>query len=77
MARRLKIWCGVFAILLLLIVATILVLYFTILKPKQPIMTTQPIMLESIEVSPLGINVKVGIDITVYNRNYGSFRYCD
>ncbi|XP_031390588.1 uncharacterized protein LOC116203062 [Punica granatum] len=78
MGRRLKICCGVFAVLLLIITVTILVLYFTILKPKQPIMTSQPVMLEHFTGNLQGqINVTLGITVTVYNRNYGSFRYND
>lgn len=53
---------------------TVTILLLTILKPKQPLLTSQPVLLENV----VGFNVTLGITITIDNhRNYGSFHYND
>ncbi|KAA8520025.1 hypothetical protein F0562_014301 [Nyssa sinensis] len=52
------------------------VLFFTILKPKNPKVITQAVTLESIRWGiPLQLNVSLGVEVTVDNPNYGSFKY--
>ncbi|GMY36944.1 Late embryogenesis abundant protein [Fagus crenata] len=78
--RGLKICCGVTAILLITIFVVLLVLFLTILKPKDPKIISQPVILEHFHllVFPfLSLNISLGILVTVNNRNYvyGSFKY--
>ncbi|KAK2968135.1 hypothetical protein RJ640_001157 [Escallonia rubra] len=53
------------------------VLFLTILKPKQPRITTPAVYLEYIkwEPFPFHLNVTLGIIVTIDNRNYGSYKY--
>lgn len=54
------------------------ILYFTILKPKNPEITSQPVVLEHFElmvIPAIKLNVSLGIVVTVNNRNYGGFEY--
>ncbi|KAL5698290.1 hypothetical protein ACHQM5_029349 [Ranunculus cassubicifolius] len=56
------------------------ILYFTVLKPKEPYITAYPVTLENIDFSvfpSLKLNIALGLMVTVKNRNYGSFRYKD
>lgn len=71
--KCLKISCAITIILLLIIVGVMLILYFTILKPKQPILIPQSVTLQDLDV--VSLNFTLGIMITVDNRNYGSFKY--
>ncbi|KAL4628472.1 hypothetical protein ACB092_05G240900, partial [Castanea dentata] len=74
----LKICCGVTAILLITFIVVMIILYFTILKPKNPEITSQPGVLEHYElmvIPAIKLNVSLGIVVTVNNRNYGGFEY--
>ncbi|KAG6638970.1 uncharacterized protein LOC122278380 [Carya illinoinensis] len=54
------------------------VLFFTVLKPKDPKIIAQPISLEKLKLQVLpvfGLNLTLGILVTVDNRNYGSFKH--
>ena len=76
--KGLKICCGVTAILLITFIVVMVILYFTILKPKNPEITSQPVVLEHFELMvlpALKLNVSLGIVVTVTNRNYGGFEY--
>ncbi|KAF8029624.1 hypothetical protein BT93_E2139 [Corymbia citriodora subsp. variegata] len=76
--KCLKISCAISVVLLLIIVGVMLTLYFTILKPKQPILIPQPVTLLHLHSdSPLEFNLTLGLTVTVDNRNYGSFTYQD
>lgn len=76
--RGLKICIGFTAIFFIMILVVFVVLFITILKPKEPKIVTQPVSLENVElqVSPvIRLNVSLGILIIVSNPNYGSFAY--
>ncbi|KAK1426582.1 hypothetical protein QVD17_15258 [Tagetes erecta] len=76
--RPLIICCVVTAILLLIIIVTAITLYFTLLKPKQPKITTQSVTLESFSTNVFDItdtNVTLGIAVMINNPNYGGFKY--
>lgn len=77
MRKALKICCFASAIIIVTLLAAILIIYLTILKPKQPKITTQEVSLKSLNglLNPLHLNVTLGIVITVDNPNYGSFKY--
>ncbi|KAK4439313.1 hypothetical protein Salat_0266200 [Sesamum alatum] len=77
MSRALKICCFATATLIATLLAAILIIYFTMLKPKQPKITTQQVTLKSFSglLNPLHLNVTLGIVVTVDNPNYGSFKY--
>ncbi|KAK7834707.1 hypothetical protein CFP56_024179, partial [Quercus suber] len=47
--KGLKICCGVTAILLITLIVVMVILYFTILTPKNPEITSQPVVLEHFE----------------------------
>lgn len=76
--RTLKICCGVTTIILVTLVVVAVVLFFTVLKPKDPKITAQPVSLEGfkLEILPVfGLNLTLGILVTADNRNYGSFKH--
>ncbi|KAI3456425.1 hypothetical protein Pfo_013088 [Paulownia fortunei] len=75
--RALKICGGATAILIVTLFAAILILFFTILKPKQPKLTTQEVTLEhfNLLLNPFQLNVTLGLVVNVNNPNYGSFKY--
>ncbi|KAL3511301.1 hypothetical protein ACH5RR_030702 [Cinchona calisaya] len=76
--RGLKICCGITTVLLIAIIVVALVLFFTILKPKNPKITTESVTLDYIKYEPIPIfhlNITLSIVITVDNRNYASFKY--
>ncbi|KAM7506228.1 hypothetical protein LguiB_005132 [Lonicera macranthoides] len=75
--KCLKICCGITALIIIIILVVSIALYFTILKPKEPKITTQSVFLEDIKLVPLPfhLNVTLGLVVTINNRNYGSFRY--
>nr|GMC90962.1 late embryogenesis abundant protein At1g64065-like [Ipomoea batatas]GMD86364.1 late embryogenesis abundant protein At1g64065-like [Ipomoea batatas]GME20573.1 late embryogenesis abundant protein At1g64065-like [Ipomoea batatas] len=83
--RGLKICCAVTAVLILVIAAVLITLYFTIFKPKEPKIVTQLVTLEHIKLVPIPgllpipvsfhLNITLGLLVTVHNPNYGSFRY--
>ncbi|XP_057497489.1 uncharacterized protein LOC130782243 [Actinidia eriantha] len=75
--KGLKICCSITLLLLIIVLVTAVVLFLTILKPKQPKITTQEVNLEYIKFFPLPflLNVTLGITVTIDNPNYGSFKY--
>ncbi|XP_041026851.1 uncharacterized protein LOC121267035 [Juglans microcarpa x Juglans regia] len=76
--RTLKICCGVTTIFLITVIVVAVVLFFTVLKPKDPKIIAQPVGLENFKLQVLpvfGLNVTLGILVTVDNRNYGSFKH--
>lgn len=76
--KGLKIWCGITALLFLIISVTILVLFLTILKLKDPKIITQSVTLEKLELvvfPATKLNISLGILVRVENVNYGSFAY--
>ncbi|KAF7140031.1 hypothetical protein RHSIM_Rhsim06G0159600 [Rhododendron simsii] len=55
-----------------------LILYFAMLKPKEPHVTPHPASLENIQLRlfpKFRLNVTLGMVITIRNPNYGSFKY--
>ncbi|XP_052181946.1 uncharacterized protein LOC127794739 [Diospyros lotus] len=74
--RALKICCSVSAILLIAFLVAAVVLFLTILKPKQPRIVTNEVTLEYIKWVPLfDVNVTLGVKVTIDNRNYASYKY--
>ncbi|KAK7366527.1 hypothetical protein VNO80_08520 [Phaseolus coccineus] len=70
--------CCVTAILLFILLATLLlVLFFTVFKPKDPDIILQHVKLQGfkLELPTLNLNVSLGIVVTVENPNHGSFTY--
>lgn len=56
----------------------LVVLFFTVLKPKEPKIVSQPVTMAGfkLEVFPaVELNITLGILVMVDNRNYGSFKY--
>lgn len=76
-SKGLKICCGVTAILIILLLVTLLVLFLTVFKPKDPIIILQSVKFQGFEfqIPELKLNVSLGIVVTVNNRNHGSFSY--
>ncbi|KAI4371128.1 hypothetical protein MLD38_019395 [Melastoma candidum] len=73
-----KFCCITTFVLLLIVAATFVAIYFTILKPKNPEMVMQPVELEGFSLTsilPPILHVKLGVTVTVDNHNYGSFKY--
>ncbi|KAI4312015.1 hypothetical protein MLD38_036873 [Melastoma candidum] len=76
--KFLKFCCIATFVLLLIMAATFVALYFTILKPKKPEMVMQPVALKGYRLTsifPPILNMKLGVTVTVNNHNYGSFKY--
>ncbi|KAL5573297.1 hypothetical protein UlMin_022894 [Ulmus minor] len=75
--RGLKICCAVTAILLLVVAAVLITLWFTILKPREPEITATPIGLSNFTFSFLPNATKdVTMLISINNKkNYGSFKF--
>ncbi|KAK9089652.1 hypothetical protein Scep_028734 [Stephania cephalantha] len=76
--RRLKICCSITALLFVILSVVVLILYFTILKPKQPEAIAYPVQLTKIELIPfpqLKLNITLLLTVQINNRNYGSFEY--
>lgn len=76
--RKWKICCAVSAILIIIIVAVLVTLLFTLFKAKDPKIFTQSATLEGfeLEVFPnIKGNVSLGLVVTVDNPNYGGFKY--
>lgn len=76
--RGLKICGCVAAVFFILILVVLIVLFTTILKPKEPKFINHQVTLEKIDLQvfpSIKGNVTLGILITVSNPNYGSFAY--
>ncbi|RWR93426.1 late embryogenesis abundant-like protein [Cinnamomum micranthum f. kanehirae] len=65
-------------VLTLIIIVVLVVLFFSILMLKRPKVQPQPAILLNIDVQlsyPIKLNVSLGLDVTIKNPNYGSFKY--
>ncbi|KAJ4840773.1 hypothetical protein Tsubulata_021340 [Turnera subulata] len=77
-SRGLKICALVTALFVVIIAVVLIILYFTVFKPRQPTITPQPVILENFRWSffPIEVlNITLGIAVTIDNHNYGSFKY--
>ncbi|XP_061354627.1 uncharacterized protein LOC133299205 [Gastrolobium bilobum] len=76
-SKGIKICCGVTAILITLLIVILVVLFLTVLKPKDPTINLQSVQLDGFRISlaPLELNVSLGIVVRVDNPNPGSFSY--
>ncbi|KAM0952282.1 hypothetical protein DsansV1_C03g0034741 [Dioscorea sansibarensis] len=78
-ARKcLKICCLATVIIILSLIVTLVVLYFTMFKPKQPKVVATPVNLRSIEfqiLPVLKLDVTIGMQIHIKNPNYAGFSY--
>nr|CAD1819165.1 unnamed protein product [Ananas comosus var. bracteatus] len=78
--RALKTCCVATTLLLFLLILTAIILYFTLLKPKQPRIVATAVDVTNVELrtSPaIALNLTLGADIVVNNRNYAGFSYDD
>ncbi|GAB4830929.1 hypothetical protein Ancab_004957 [Ancistrocladus abbreviatus] len=76
--KDLKICCGIIALMIFTLVLVLVVLYLTVLGPKEPEIIAQIVNLRALnwEVSPkVSLNLSLGIMITVLNPNHGSLEY--
>ncbi|XP_057764873.1 uncharacterized protein LOC130985770 [Salvia miltiorrhiza] len=73
--KSLKICGGVTALVIVSLFVIVLVLWLTVLKPKQPKITMQQATLKHLHFYDLQINVTLGLLLTVKNPNHASFRY--
>ncbi|ERM93766.1 hypothetical protein AMTRI_Chr02g217310 [Amborella trichopoda] len=76
--RPLKICCGVTFLLILLLGITLVILYFTLLKPKQPKVEARAVTLENIEFGlfpVVNLNVTLGLVLLIRNPNVASFKF--
>ncbi|XP_042028479.1 uncharacterized protein LOC121775466 [Salvia splendens] len=74
--RSLKI-CGIVTIVVIVsFIVTVLILWFALLKPKNPKITMQQVTLKHLSFGfDFEINVTLGMLVTVNNPNHASFRY--
>ncbi|KAI4331053.1 hypothetical protein MLD38_029280 [Melastoma candidum] len=80
MARGLKFCLIGLAIFLAVSAAVVVSLALTVFKPKQPVITAQPVGLKDIQFGlPTNgsLNITIGILVTAENPNYGGFVYED
>ncbi|KAJ8761798.1 hypothetical protein K2173_004612 [Erythroxylum novogranatense] len=78
--KGLIIFCASAAILIIITAIILVVLYFTILKPREPKIYAYPATLKNFNWSFFPVpflNFTLGIVINIDNRNYGSFKYKD
>ncbi|KAL3502665.1 hypothetical protein ACH5RR_037114 [Cinchona calisaya] len=76
--KGLKICSGVSAIVLVILIVVSVTLFFTVFKPKDPLIKPLPAKLENVEFQlfpTLRLNATLGLKATIYNRNYGGFRF--
>ncbi|KAK4284410.1 hypothetical protein QN277_001248 [Acacia crassicarpa] len=80
-SRGQKICCGVTAIVVILLLVTSVILFLTVLKPKNPIIIIQPVKLERFDSAvsfpdlEFELNLTLGVVATVKNPNHASFTY--
>ncbi|XP_047306340.1 uncharacterized protein LOC124909735 [Impatiens glandulifera] len=74
--RGLKICCIITFLLILILLVAGVVIYFTLLRPKEPKILTQAITLERVDYTPpYEVNLTLLGKLLVNNPNYGSFKY--
>ncbi|KZV25090.1 hypothetical protein F511_43305 [Dorcoceras hygrometricum] len=75
--KTFKICCCTTTVLIIILFLITLTLFLTILKPKQPKITTRQVTLLHFDslFDPFEVNVTLGITVNVDNPNYGSFRF--
>uniref|UniRef100_A0A7N0ZTZ6 Late embryogenesis abundant protein LEA-2 subgroup domain-containing protein n=1 Tax=Kalanchoe fedtschenkoi TaxID=63787 RepID=A0A7N0ZTZ6_KALFE len=73
--------CGILTLILVLIIVVVVVaLAFTLFKVKDPEVFARPLGKPDIQLSffpKLGLNATLDLEITIRNRNHGSFKYED
>ncbi|PWA67032.1 Late embryogenesis abundant protein, LEA-14 [Artemisia annua] len=77
--KILKICCGFVALLMIILLVSIILL-LTVFKLKHPKVTTHPTHLENVEFQLLpniSINATIVLNVTITNRNHGSFKFRD
>ncbi|TXG47089.1 hypothetical protein EZV62_026383 [Acer yangbiense] len=91
MGRSIKCCCSgglrlcicVTSILFIILLVVFIILFLTLLKPKEPKIVTQSVTLENFNLVGLWpavkiqLNVTLGMVLTINNRNYGGFKYQD
>ncbi|XP_059636078.1 uncharacterized protein LOC132278291 [Cornus florida] len=76
--RGLRWCCGVTVLLTIILLVVTIVLFLTILKPKEPKIITEGVTLEYVRliIFPIfQLNVSLGVEVEIDNPNYGSFKY--
>ncbi|XP_057730496.1 uncharacterized protein LOC130945817 [Arachis stenosperma] len=74
-SRKLKICMSVSALFLIIVIAVIVALIFTVFKIKDPVVTVHPVIGPgSLSVTNLSSSVFIPTLITITNPNYGDFR---
>ncbi|KAL7589574.1 hypothetical protein Lser_V15G40326 [Lactuca serriola] len=76
--RVMKICCVVATLLLIIFLLISVILFFTVFKPKNPKVTTHPTSLENVEFQlypNVSINATIVLNVTISNRNHGSFKF--
>ncbi|CAH1423560.1 unnamed protein product [Lactuca virosa] len=78
--KCLKICCGLTVALIVIFIIVSTILYFTVLKPKDPRITAHPTKLENVQfqlIPNVSINATLVLTLTIDNRNYGGFKFKD
>ncbi|XP_073004942.1 uncharacterized protein [Typha latifolia] len=75
--KGIKICCTVTGILIILLVAILVILYYTVFKPTTPEIVTSLVNVEYVDfrLLPLAFNLTLGVEIVVKNRNFAGFEY--
>lgn len=81
-SKGVKICSAITATIIILLVVTLVILIFTVFKPKEPNFTMHPVQIVGWQAklwppSSPQVNISLGIVATVKNRNRGSFTYED
>ncbi|MED6157076.1 hypothetical protein PIB30_020064 [Stylosanthes scabra] len=74
-SKKLKICMAVSALFLIIVIAVIIALIFTVFKIKQPVVSVYPTGLRNLSFSNLSLTVSIPTLITITNPNHGDFRY--
>ncbi|KAL9670556.1 hypothetical protein QQ045_008109 [Rhodiola kirilowii] len=76
--RGLKICCGLTIIVVVILIIIFVTLAFTVFKPKDPEISARAVGIQNIQFSlfpKLSLNATLDMEVTIKNRNYGSFEY--
>ncbi|GMH30277.1 hypothetical protein Nepgr_032120 [Nepenthes gracilis] len=76
--KGLKICSGITALFHVSLLVALIVLCLTVLRPKEPKITAQNIILKEVKwqkTPKFSVNISMEITITVHNPNQGSFKY--
>jgi Late embryogenesis abundant protein len=67
---------SILLILIIILVIIIVILYFVMFRPKSPEINSTLVSLDRLNFTllPISLNITLGVDVTVKNKNYAAFK---